>query len=506
MTCSSSTTSAVEPRSGWTRALAAGVLLAGLIAPAAADSGAAERALARASRALAAGDGISAEARLREARAAGASADLLRAPMGEALLAQGDLLRARRWLEPARFAPATRGRGFHMLGRLELRAGRLPEAGRAFDRALAANPAEPGLWIDIARLRLAGGEFAPAVAAAERAVALAPGDAETLRFRGTLIRRQQGFAAALPWFEAALRRAPGDPGILADKAATLGELGRYAEALATLRAEPGGPRVLYQQAVIAARGGDRALARRLLARAAKGLGDLPGALQLGAALELDAGNTNAAAAIAERLLQRQPGNAAGQDLLARALARNGDPEAVLARLGALAEADGASPYLRTIVARAYEEMNRRDRAVALLARAAAPTPIPPGGVANAVLDIGAHQVLGADLGLRDAGRDRDADVLAFAYAAEHPQDAFAVRHLANVRARNGQWRESARLLEWLNAHGGGRDAALLADLAFARLREGRRDEARRLAVAAARLQPARRTVRAIVAMTAVPRD
>ena len=504
MTCSNSTTSAAERRFRWRRGLGAALLLAGLIAPAAADSGAVDRALARARMALAAGDGIAAEARLREAGAAGASDDVLRASMGEALLAQGDLVRARRWLAPASFASATQGRGFQILGRLEFREGRLSEAGQAFDRALAEAPGDAGLWTDIARLRLAGGEQVGAIAAADRAVALNPGDSEALRFRGLLVRRQQGFAAALPWFEAALRRAPGDAGVLADKAATLGELGRYAEALSALRAAPGDPRALYQQAVIAARGGDRALARRLLARAAKGLGDLPGALLLGAALELDAGNTNAAAALAERVLQRQPGNAAGQDLLARAMARNGDGEAVLARLGPLAEADGASPYLRTVVARAYEEAGRRDRAVALLARAAAPTHVPPGGAADAVLDIGADEVLRADLSLREAGRHRDADLLAFAYAAEHPQDPFAVRHLANVRARNGQWRESARLLEWLDARGGGRDAALLADLAFARLREGRSGEARRLAVAAARLQPTRPTVRAIVATTAAP--
>jgi Flp pilus assembly protein TadD len=51
---------------------------------------------------------------------------------------------------------------------------------------------------------------------------------------------------------------------------------------------------------------------------------------------------------------------------------------------------------------------------------------------------------------------------------------------------------------------GGHDSSLLADLAFVRLREGRRVEARRLAEDAARLQPAASHVRTIVRLTAPP--
>jgi tetratricopeptide (TPR) repeat protein len=495
---------------GW-RWLAAGLLLAALVAPVAADPGAVDRALGRAQAALSARDGIAAEARLREARAAGASDDAVRAAMGEALLIQGDLVRARRWLAPASFAPATSGQGFRLLGQLELRQGRLPQAGAAFDRALAVMPADSGLWTDIARLRLAGGEDGGATAAADRAVALGPRDAGALRLRGELVRRQQGFAAALPWFEAGLRSAPEEPGLLAEKAATLGELGNYREALSALRdahrGAPGNPRVLYQQAVIAARGGDRRLARRLLAKAGKGLAELPGAMLLSAALELDAGNFNAAASAADRLLRREPGDVAAQDLAARALARSGDAEAVVARFGTLAESGGASAYLTTVVARAFEETGRRDRALALLEMAASP----PGraerepGIAipaPAQLDFGAAQLVRMERALRQRSRGRDADLLALAFAAEHPQDLVGVRNLANVRARNRQWDESARLCEWLLARGGAGDPSLLADLAFVRLRQGRGEEARRLAEAAARLQPASPTVRSIVRMTA----
>src|SRR5690349_13829272 len=118
MTCSNSTTS--------TRKLA-GLVALGLaaVAPAGADAGQAARLIASAQAALSHGDGIAAEARLRQARSAGASEDAIRAGMGEALLAQGDLVRARQWLAPATFEEGSRAQGFWTLGRLELREGRL---------------------------------------------------------------------------------------------------------------------------------------------------------------------------------------------------------------------------------------------------------------------------------------------------------------------------------------------------------------------------------------------
>lgn len=179
---------------------------------------------------------------------------------------------------------------------------------------------------------------------------------------------------------------------------------------------------------------------------------------------------------------------------------------MVARFGSLAEAEGAYAYLRTVMARAYEEAGQRERAVTLLTKAAAPTRVPATGDVDPVLDIGIDEVLGVDQSLRQAGRQRDADLLAVAFAAEHPQDLRSARHLANVRARNCKWGESARLLEWIGARSGGRDPALLVDLAFALLNDGRRSEAARTASKAARLQPASPIVREIVRLAAFSRD
>lgn len=581
MTCSSNTPSTPERRSG--SVVAAFALLLAAILPAQADTGVIDRALAAARAALVEGDGIAAQARLREARSEGASDDDVRALMGEALLAQGDLAKAREWLAPARFTPSTRALGFRMLGRLELRARRLPEAGRAFDKALAEAPRDPGLWTDIARLRYTGGEQAQAIEAADRALVFGPASTEALAFRALLIRNQSGLAASLPWFDAALGRVPRDASIRADKAATLADLGHYAAALAEVRAvqkaNPADPRSLYLQAAIAARGGRPALARRILQRGKGKLRDVPGAMLLTAALELDAGNANVAVELSDRLLRYQPDNLLAQHILARAMARSGEPRLVIVRFAPLARRTDAAPYLLTVVGRAYEELGQKKEAIELLRRAtAAPAPalrpLPAGAdlpvlasrypdaprQANeavpyirallalgdtATADVIARKLLSGNLGAPDAhliagdaemarsrpaaalphyqvaaairfgesellrldrslralGRGRDADLLTFAFAAENPQNLAAARMLANIRARGAQWDQSAALLEWIGARSGGRDPRLLADLAFARLRQQRTDEARRLALRAARLQPANPSVRQILQLT-----
>ena len=582
MTCSSNTRSTPDRR--YRSILAAACLLLAGIVPAQADSGALDRALAAARTALAAGDGIAAQARLREAQTAGASEDDVSALMGEALLAQGDLAKAREWLAPASFNPPTRALGFRMLGRLELRERHLPQAGAAFDRALAVAPNDPQLWTDIARLRYTGGEQAQAIQAADRALKSGPADPAALAFRALLIRNQNGLAAALPWFDAALAKTPGDVGIRADYAATLADMGHFAVALKEIRsvqkATPGDPRMFYYQAVIAARSGQSSLARRLMQRAMDKLRDVPGAMLLNAALELDAGNVNVAVELSDRLLRYQPDNLLAQHIMARAMARSGDSAAVISRFADLADRADASAYLLTVVARAYEETGRRRVAIALLKQAAAPPalllqPLPAGAdlpvlaqrypdaprkAADAVpyirallalgqndtaaaaalkllggnpgapdayliagdatlaranpasalphyqtaaaIRFGESELLRLDRTLRATGRSRDADMLVLAYAVENPQSLVAARLLANVRGRGGQWEQSAELLDWIGVSSGWRDASLLADLAFARLREGRADEARRLARRAVALQPASPSARQIARLVA----
>lgn len=365
-------TSTPDRRWKW---LAGAVLALALAAPGTAASGLADSLMRDARAALGKGDGIAAEAALRKALAAGLPREAVAARMGEALLDQGDYLHAREWLAPGRFTAAEAAHGWRVLGRLELAQHNLAASDAAFARALKLAPKDSRLWVDIARLRYVSGQELAAQDAANEAVRLDPDDVRALELRGLLVRDQFGLTAALPWLEEGLKRKSDDLPLLGEYAATLGELGRGREMLVITRQmvkqSPRNPRAWFLQAVLAARAGQFALARQMLAKAGPEALATPAVLLLSGILEGETGNANLAVERLDLLARQQPHNAVVRDLIARALAATGNPQLLIARLGDEAHAPGASAYLLTLVARAYEDSGRRDLAAPLLDRAAA---------------------------------------------------------------------------------------------------------------------------------------
>ena len=365
---------------------------------------------------LAAGDGTGAEAALRRALDRGAAPGDLAPWLGEAELQQGNLPEAEYWLTGGEFSPDAAAHGFHMLGRLRIRQGDLASAGQAFDRALGAGSIDPGLWADIGRMRWQGGQQVEAVAAAERALELEPDSPAALLFRAQLLRDAEGNGAALPLIERGLSHAPDDADLLAEHAATLGELGRAKDMLGATRrlakVAPGDPRVLWLQAVLAARAGQYDLARSLLQRgSAKVEQDTPAAILLLAIIDLENGNHASAAQGLDVLARRQPDNARVQALLARALYQGGNYRELVARFGG-----GESwPYIEELVGRSYEALGERTKAATFLDRARGggamrigPAKGEGGGIAAQVRTLIAQ------------GRSGDARSKAGAFLASHP--------------------------------------------------------------------------------------
>jgi Flp pilus assembly protein TadD len=348
------------------------LLLAGAALPALA--GAADDPLAAAAAALASGDGVSAEVAARKALAEGQPHSAVDAYLGEAAMLQKNYDDARQWLGPARFDAASAQRGFHALGALELLQGHYAAAATDFDRALRAGPPDARLWVDIGRMRYAGGEQHLAADAVNRALAIDPADPQALAFQGDLVRDSQGFAAALPWFQRAVKLAPNDLGLMGEYAATLAELGRYTDMLGVARAmvklDRTDPRAYFLQAVLAARAGEDELARRLLWQTKGEYDDTSAGLLLQGVLEYRDGSSELAVDKFDELARRQPDNETAARLLGRALLADGDASEVVARFAPLAARPEASPYMLTLVARAYEQLDRRDLAAPLLDRAA----------------------------------------------------------------------------------------------------------------------------------------
>ncbi|MFL0356777.1 tetratricopeptide repeat protein [Erythrobacter sp. GH1-10] len=259
--------------------------------------------------------------------------------------------------------------------RLEMEEGNLAEAGRLFDAALATDRVDPGLWVDIARLRFRGGEHTGALEASEFALSLDREFAPALLLRAQLVRDAYGLEAALRWFEAALALHPRDADLLAEYAATLGDLGRHRDMLAAVRdlaeVDASDPRVHYLQAVLALRAGEPVLASSLLKRSGMVDRGVPAALVADALADLQQGTFDTAASSLERLLERQPGNAVARDLLARALWLGGRDREIVDRFAARVSAPDASPYLTMLVGRAYERLGERAMAAPLIERALA---------------------------------------------------------------------------------------------------------------------------------------
>ncbi|HUD28654.1 MAG TPA: tetratricopeptide repeat protein, partial [Novosphingobium sp.] len=481
----------------------------------------------RASAALARGDGIDAEVKLRAALAQGAAAEDVNALMGQALMAQDRRDRARDWLAPGRFSSATAAGGWRALGLLERLDGNLPASGRAYDRALAIIPDDPTLWVEIGRLRYAGGEHRLAIEAAERALSLDPADVRALEFRGQLVRDRYGLLAALPWFERAIVDNPKDASVLLEYAATLGELGRASECVTVtrrvLQLSPKNPRAYYLQAVVAARAGNYALARGLLARTRGKLDARPGVQMLRGVVEIAAGNPSAAAEALEAVLRARPGSLRARELLARAILMGGQYRYATLRFAPEIARNQASPYLLASVARAWEALGDRQRAGELLDRAARPAVAPlrtlgGGGRIGELLAMGqtgaaqaaAEAARRHDPGFYDAqalagdvqlalGQPREAQAryvlaseirlpetlflrrfaayamardarggreLVEGYLRQNPTSRPALRAAAQLALGAGDLRRARAILSWLRDNGGKGGVALLADLAM----------------------------------------
>lgn len=260
--------------------------------------------------------------------------------------------------------------------RLAVENGNLLEAGRLYDEARSLEPENPGLWVDIARLRFRGGEHLIAIDAADYALELNPQYAPAVLLKAQMVRDAHGLEESLPWFEAAVAADPRNPEVMADYAATLGDLGRYREMLRVVRelAEfaPNYPQVHYLQAVLAARGGDPVLASNLLNRSGLRAQGVPAAVMLGAIVDLQQGNYDTASEALDELAKRQPDNMRVKELLARALWLGGRDRELVDRYASQAASPSASPYLQMVVGRSLERMGERNRGLALIERAREP--------------------------------------------------------------------------------------------------------------------------------------
>lgn len=341
-----------------------------------AQPGAADAQLALARALLALGDGPGADGVLQRAAETGAPPRTLALARAEALILERQPDRALAQLDAA--GDADRAAALRLRGRALALRGDAAGALAAFDAAAALAPRDAALWVAIGRFKADLGDVLGAIQASERAVSFAPQGTEPLALRAEMVRTQFGPVASLPWWEAALARDPRRHDLLIEYAATLGDVGRSVDALAVTRralaVRPGSAQALYLQAVIAARGGNAALARTLLGRTGGGVDGVPGAMLLAATLDLQRGAYEQAADRLGALVDRQPMNIAARELLAQALLRSDAARNAIDTLRPVVARADASPYALLLVARGLERIGERTTAARLIDRAAQPGP------------------------------------------------------------------------------------------------------------------------------------
>lgn len=319
-------------------------------------------------------DGVAAEGAVRRAIDMGVPVAATHAVHAQALVLMGDPDRA--LAEARQSSPADRNEGLRAAGKAHQLLGDLAAARDAFDAAVRERPADAGSWSDLGRFRYSVGDLVGAIEAASRANQLALGNTDALVLRGELVREQFGLLAALPWFDAALKRDPWHFRALIERAATLGDIGRTQEMLATARkaalARPGAPQPYYLQAVLAARAGDFELARAVLGRTAGRANGIPGALLLGGVLDLEAGANEQAVEHLRALVSMQPMNLNARRLLAVALLRTDASRNAIDLLRPMTERGDVDPYTLMLAGRGWERIGERAIAARFFDRAALP--------------------------------------------------------------------------------------------------------------------------------------
>ena len=315
-------------------------------------------------------DPMGAQAELRRAIDLGVKPDMVRHLMGDTFHQLGENVRARQWLTEGKIPVNRIGYAARVLADVELAMGNVDGARNAFDRALGIGADDSALWTSIARFRFATGDQGGAVNAVDHAVELDANNVRALQFRGELMRSQFGLASALPWFERALQIDPNDVPTLEEYGATLGDMGRMREMLDVARRilslQPRNAKAFFIQAVLAARAGHFELAQNLLQKAGSSMERVPAFMQVEGVVEFQLGNYQKATERFDRLLAIQPHNQRTQTLLARSLYAQGDHAQLLDRFYTVANRNGSSAYMKTLVARSMEAIGDGDAALALL--------------------------------------------------------------------------------------------------------------------------------------------
>lgn len=322
-----------------------------------------------------------------------------------------------------------------------------PEAARkAFEAGMAADPRDPDLLATFARFELASGKLADAQSYASAALQAAPTHHDALLILAQVDSRTNRQSDALRTFDKALKSHPSSLELRMGKIAALGDLDRLDEASAlldeTAKEAPGNQQVLFLQARMATAKKDWAKARALLQGQEPLLRANPHLQILYAQALLNLGQVEQARSWLQPLVRRYPAQRQARALLGEAQLRSGEPKAAFETMAVLARRPDATPEELGLAAQAAGKIGHVS-AKEWTQRAKLPAPEWFGG-----------EIAKADTAMRE-----------------------------------GNWSRAAAIYEDINARLAKPNAIVLNNLAFAKGKLGKSDEAVAIAVQAVGIAP-----------------
>ena len=324
------------------------------------------------------GGGVAAQTEIEKARAAGVPRDKTRHLMAHALMLQGKgqeaLGEADSSLVPKQFAAyAARIRA-----RAQMVAAQIERARGEFELASRLAPDDAGILIDRARFEMLSGNRDVAEQQIDRALSLRPTSARALVLKGDIVRSRAGLPASLPYFTQAVQADPNNIEALLERAGTLGDLRREAEARADLKKvdqiQPGHPLGLYLTAVLEARAGRFAQANALMSRTKGVLDGYPPALMLQGMVAYQLGNLKAADDFLTKVVNKSPDYMLARRLLAATQMKNNDFDGAIASLKPLVEGVAPDGSSLALMAQAYARKGDYKTAQGFYQRAAKAAP------------------------------------------------------------------------------------------------------------------------------------
>ena len=326
------------------------------------------------------GDAESAEKELRRAMTLGADSGSVILLLGKALLMQGQYERILADIVPEA-APAQRPAVLALRGSALLGLSRIEPARELFNEALKQHADAPDALLGLARIAMWQKQPDTALALLKRALAASPGDIECLRFQADLLRADGKTEEALAVQQKILERRPDNAQALVDIANLHTDGGRYTDArsaLASARKVSGSSlAVLYSEAVLNFRENKLTAALESVQRVLRASPEHYPSILLAGAIQLALGAHQQAEQHLQKFLHAFPGHPYASKLLVSIHIGADHPEAALALLGPLLDANDTDVELLALAGEANLRARQFSAAAALFEKASQLRPEAP---------------------------------------------------------------------------------------------------------------------------------